>query len=185
MGSELLRQHGNTKNAFQTAIDSLGLAPATDIDSLCRILTCASNLQMLLHWEDRNSMAHSIEARVPFVDHLLIEFSLSLGNDHKIVGGDTKRVMRAAMKGVLPEGVRQRRDKLGFATPEEIWFRGPLKGPILDAIEATLKRFPDLLEARATRALAGDMLEGRRPLDFTLWRIANLGMWGERFGVSL
>jgi asparagine synthase (glutamine-hydrolysing) len=185
MGSELLRQHGNTKNAFQTAIDSLGLAPATDIDSLCRILTYASNLQMLLHWEDRNSMAHSIEARVPFVDHLLIEFSLSLGNDHKIVGGDTKRVMRAAMKGVLPEGVRQRRDKLGFATPEEIWFRGPLKGPILDAIEATLKRFPDLLEARATRALAGDMLEGRRPLDFTLWRIANLGMWGERFGVSL
>jgi asparagine synthase (glutamine-hydrolysing) len=185
MDTPLLRESGNAKGAFQTAIDSLDLAPATDIDSLCRILTYSSNLQLLLHWEDRNSMAHSIEARVPFVDHQIIEFSLSLGGDHKIVGGDTKRVLRSAMKGILPEGVRQRRDKLGFATPEEIWMRGPLKGQMLDGIEASIKRFPELLEANNTRALARDMLEGERPVDFSLWRIVNLGIWGERFGVTL
>jgi microcystin-dependent protein len=48
----------------------------------------------------------------------------------------------------------------------------------------TLARYPGLLNARGTRALADDMLEGRRPVDFTLWRIANLGIWGERFAVS-
>lgn len=185
MDTPLLRESGNAKGAFQTAIDSLDLKPATDVDSLCRVLTYASNLQMLLHWEDRNSMAHSIEARVPFVDHEIIEFSLSLGGDHKIVGGDTKRVLRSAMKGILPEGVRQRRDKLGFATPEEVWMRGPLKGQMLDGIEATIKRYPDLLEPGNTRALANSMLEGERPVDFSLWRIVNLGIWGERFGVTL
>ena len=147
-------------------------------------LTFASSLQMLLHWEDRNSMAHSIEARVPFLDHPLVEMSLALGNDHKIVGGDTKRVLRRAMSGILPEAVRERRDKLGFATPEQTWFRGPLKGMIGDRIEATLARYPGLLNAKGVRSLAREMLGGQRPVDFTLWRIANLGIWGERFGVG-
>jgi len=157
----------------------------TNIATLCLTLTFASNLQMLLHWEDRNSMAHSVEARVPFVDHRVVEFSLMLGNNHKIVGGDTKRVLRRAMTGILPKVVRNRRDKLGFTTPEEIWFRGPLKGLILEGVEATLKRYPGLLNAAGTRALVADMLDGTRPLDFTLWRIVNIGLWGERFAVGV
>src|SRR5215204_5314383 len=84
-----------------------------DLASLCVALTFSANLQMLLHWEDRNSMAHSIEARVPFLDHRLVEFALALGNDHKTVGADTKRVLRRAMKDVLPPPVLARRDKLG------------------------------------------------------------------------
>ena len=184
MGSEALRPLQGEPSAHDTACRFNGLPPARDIASLCVVLTCASNLQMLLHWEDRNSMAHSIEARVPFVDHRVVEFSLMLGNEHKIVGGDTKRVLRRAMDGILPNAVRNRRDKLGFATPEEVWFRGPLKGAIRDGVEATLKRYPGLLNLQGTRALVDDMLEGRRPVDFTLWRIATLGIWGERFGVA-
>jgi Asparagine synthase (glutamine-hydrolyzing) len=130
-------------------------------------------------------MAHSVEARVPFLDHRLVEFNLALGNSHKIVRGDTKRVLRKAMSHTLPESVRERRDKLGFSTPEEVWFRGPLKGMILDGVEATLRRYPDLLEPKGTRALVSDMIEGRRNVDFTLWRIVNMGIWGERFGISL
>lgn len=186
LGSDLLRERGNTTtSAFQLASDRLGLPPVTDIRTLCLTLTHASNLQMLLHWEDRNSMAHAIEARVPFLDHPLVEFSLALGNEHKIVGGDTKRVLRRAMRDVLPESVRERRDKLGFATPEQVWFRGPLRGLIEDGIEATLRRYPGLMNETGVRALAADMLDGRRAVDFTLWRIVNLGMWGERFGVSV
>jgi asparagine synthase (glutamine-hydrolysing) len=56
---------------------------------------------------------------------------------------------------------------------------------IREGVEATLRRYPDLLAAKGTRALADDMLEGRRSVDFTLWRIVNIGLWGERFGVSL
>ncbi|MGO4573049.1 asparagine synthase (glutamine-hydrolyzing) [Microvirga sp. 2TAF3] len=185
MGSEALRPLQNQPGALEVASQVNGLPPITDIATLCVVLTFASNLQMLLHWEDRNSMAHSIEARVPFLDHRLVEFNLALGNSHKIVRADTKRVLRRAMSHTLPESVRERRDKLGFSTPEEIWFRGPLKGMILDGVEATLKRYPDLLEPKGTRALVSDMLEGRRPVDFTLWRIVNMGIWGERFGVTL
>jgi asparagine synthase (glutamine-hydrolysing) len=184
-GTELLRAAADPRGAFALAGAELGLAPVTDVASLCATLTYASNLQLLLHWEDRNSMAHGIEARVPFVDHRLVEFSLRLGNDHKIVGGDTKRVLRSAMKSVLPEKVRQRRDKLGFATPEEAWFRGPLRGTITDGIEATLRDFPGLLDPVETRALAADMLDGRRPVDFSLWRIAGLSLWKQRLGAHL
>jgi len=185
LGSDLLRSYARQPSAFEIASDLLGLPPVTDIASLCLTLTFASNLQMLLHWEDRNSMAHSIEARVPFVDHPLVEFSLSLGDDHKIVGGDTKRVLRRAMDGKLPKVVQLRRDKLGFATPEEAWFRGPLRAVVLDGVEATLKRYPELFNGDGTRALANDMLGGRRPVDFRLWRIVNIGLWGERFAVGV
>ena len=185
LGTDTLRERGNPRTAFELASDELGLPAVTDIRSLCMTLTYGSNLAMLLHWEDRNSMAHSIEARVPFLDHPLVEFSLALGNDHKIVGGDTKRVLRRGMKGILPEAVRERRDKLGFATPEQIWFRGPLRGLVEGGIEKTIARYPELMNATGVRALAKSMLNGERPLDFTLWRIVNLGMWGERMGITL
>ena len=93
-------------------------------------------------------------------------------------------VFRRAMAGILPEMVRQRRDKLGFATPEEAWFRGPLRELVLGGIEQTLAYFPDLLNPAGVRALAHDMLEGRRAVDFSLWRIVNLGIWGRLFGVA-
>lgn len=184
LGSDLIRTSGNAEGAMLVATDRLGIATPTDLMSLCVAMTFASNLQMLLHWEDRNSMAHSIEARVPFLDHPVVEFSLALGNQHKIVGGDTKRVLRRAMVNILPETVRTRRDKLGFATPEQSWFRGPLRGLIKDGVEATLSRYPALLNASGVRRLACDMLDGRRPVDPLLWRIVNLGLWGERFRVS-
>ncbi|WID98770.1 asparagine synthase (glutamine-hydrolyzing) [Bosea vestrisii] len=185
LGGELLREQGAGSTAFERARTELGLPPVTDLRTLCMNLTYGSNLSMLLHWEDRNSMAHAIEARVPFLDHPLVEFSLALGNDHKIVGGDTKRVLRRAMEAILPPEVLQRRDKLGFATPEQAWFRGPLKGMMNDGVEATLARYPGLFNADGVRALAADMLDGRKPVDFLLWRIVNLGIWGERFGVGV
>jgi asparagine synthase (glutamine-hydrolysing) len=185
LGTDLIRTHGNADGAMAVANQSLGLPPPTDLKSLCMSMTHASNLQMLLHWEDRNSMAHSIEARVPFLDHPLVEFNLALGNNHKIVGGDTKRVLRRAMGGILPENVKERRDKLGFATPEQSWFRGPLKGLVTEGVEACLARYPGLMNAAGVRALRDDMLEGRRNVDASLWRIVNLGLWGERFGVGI
>ena len=184
LSGPMIREHGNQKQALSLASELLNLPPVEDLRSLCLTLTYASNLQMLLHWEDRNSMAHSIEARVPFLDHPLVEFNLALGNEHKIVGGDTKRVLRRAMRDVLPKRVRERRDKLGFTTPEQAWFRGPLKGLVLDGTEASLKRFPGLFDAQETRAHVREMLDGRRSVDFSLWRIVNIGIWGERFGIA-
>jgi asparagine synthase (glutamine-hydrolysing) len=183
LDSEALRPHLG-RSPFETARESIGRPAITGIGELCVVLTQASNLAMLLHWEDRNSMAHSIEARVPFLDHRLVEFAIGLGDRHKIVGADTKRVLRRAMSGILPEKIRQRRDKLGFTTPEETWFRGPLREAVRGGVEQTLERYPGLLNPRGVRAHVADMIEGRRPVDFSLWRIINLGIWGRVFAVS-
>ena len=185
LASDAFADFKHQPDALTTAGSHLGLPPVTDIASLCVTMVHASNLQMLLHWEDRNSMAHGIEARVPFLDPPLVDFCLALGNDHKIVGGDTKRVLRRAMAGILPQQVQERRDKLGFATPESVWFRGPLREPMRDAVDATLRHYPGLLDAVGTRKLTGDMLDGRRPVNFVLWRIANLAIWGQRMGATL
>lgn len=184
LGLRASRSRCDAGSAITAAIDAEGVQDYSDIAAMCVVMTQSSNLQALLHWEDRNSMAHSIEARVPFLDHPLVEYSLALGNDHKIVGGITKQLLRRAMTNILPAAVRDRRDKLSFSTPEQAWLRGPLKGAIGDAVDATLRQFPGLLNAKGTRRLADEMLNGTRPVDFTLWRIVNLGIWGKRFGIG-
>jgi len=80
-----------------------------------------SNLQALLHYEDRNSMAFSIESRVPFLDYRFAEYVASLPLNQKIRGGVTKYVLRNAIRGIVPEKIRNRMDKMGFVTPEEVW----------------------------------------------------------------
>ena len=78
-----------------------------------------SCLPSLLHIEDRNSMAHSVEARVPYLDHNLVEFSLSIPSEQKIHGTLTKIILRESMKNHIPLEVYNRTDKIGFATPIE------------------------------------------------------------------
>jgi asparagine synthase (glutamine-hydrolysing) len=171
-------------SAESTATDRLGWPKVQSLDGQCRLLTHATNLPMLLHWEDRNSMAHGIEARVPFLDHRLVEFSLRLSADNKFDKSLTKRVLRDAMKDRLPGLVLNRRDKLGFATPEKEWMRGPLRDVVLEGVSLAVSRFPDLFQAAATQTLAHNLLDANGPMDFTLWRIANTGLWARRFGIN-
>jgi asparagine synthase (glutamine-hydrolysing) len=185
LSSEVLNSVNDQRNAFDIALASVGLGPVRTIGDLCVAMAQSSNLSMLLHWEDRNSMAHGIEARVPFLDHRLVEFSIALGDSHKIVHGDTKRVLRRAMAGILPQSIVSRRDKLGFATPEQTWFRGSLRSALEAGVEDTLSRFPKLLNVENTRLLVRQMLDGVRPLDFTAWRIVNVGIWGRVFGAAV
>ena len=77
----------------------------------------------LLRYEDKNSMAFSIEARVPFLDHELVEFIFSLPIDQKIKGGWNRAVYRNAMKGRMPEKNRLRRSKIGFTNPDITWMK--------------------------------------------------------------
>lgn len=162
-----------------------GLGIPRSLGSYCRLLTRATSLPLLLRYEDRNSMAHSIEARVPFLDHRLVEFAMRLGNQHKIVGGDTKRVLRRSMSDLLPPAVLNRRDKIGFATPEEAWFKGPLRKKVEAGVEETLALYPGLLDVAATRDFTAQMLNGQIPYDSSLWRIVVFGIWGRELGMSV
>lgn len=143
-----------------------------------------SNLQMLLHWEDRDSMAHSIEARVPFLDHKLVEFVLGLPDDCKIHRGVTKRVLREGLRGVLPEAIRTRMSKLGFVTPEEHWMRQEAPEKFRQAARDAVAASQGVLRPEALR-LADDVIAGRRPFDFTVWRMISFAAWLRRFQVAL
>jgi len=185
LDSEVLSPLGRQPSPLRTAAESLSLPLPTDIASLCDVMTYASNLPMLLQWEDRNSMAHSIEARVPFLDHRVVEFALALEAEHKLAGAETKKVLRQALADVLPPAVRDRRDKLGFATPESNWLKGPLRPLIVDGVAKTLEVCPGLLNAAGVRRMLDDFLNGRDALGSALWRIVNLGIWADRFRITV
>jgi asparagine synthase (glutamine-hydrolysing) len=99
-----------------------GLNPKNITDTLYSQIIY-SNLPMLLHWEDRDSMAHSIESRVPFLDYNLVEYLISLPSNYKIKNGVTKKILRDGLKSLLPNVISNRMSKLGFVTPEEIWVK--------------------------------------------------------------
>lgn len=95
-------------------------------DGLNRVLYRAltrDSIPALLHYEDRNSMAYGIEARVPFLDHRMAEFALGVPGDQKVNGPVNKVLMRRALKGILPDEIVNRRDKLGYPTPFGQWLR--------------------------------------------------------------
>ena len=91
------------------------------------------SLPVLLRYEDRSSMAFSIESRVPFLDHPLVEFVLSLPAAYKFQDGWSKFVQRKAAQDLLPAEIVWRRDKLGFSTPQRSWKRA-LAGPLLELV---------------------------------------------------
>lgn len=161
-----------------------GGAKSPSIQALSHAQLTRTNVQMLLHWEDRNSMAHAVEARVPFLDYRLVEFALGLPEDFKIGLGITKRVLREGMRGTLPERIRNRMDKLGFVTPEEDWVRHrnpeEFRRALRDAVEAS----EGILNEKTLKFL-DDVISGRRPFNFSIWRWICFGNWMKIFAVKL
>jgi asparagine synthase (glutamine-hydrolysing) len=146
----------------------------TDLQALLRHQV-QNSLPALLRYEDRNSMAHSIEARVPFLDHRLVELAFRLPAEAKVRGADTKRLLREAMKGVLPEPIRTRRDKLGFRADPGAAARFALARR--DALAANVAPVEEAwFEPAAVRAFI-DAAQSDPALDFPLWRIVNVKLW--------
>jgi len=139
------------------------------------------NLSMLLHWEDRSSMTHSIEARVPFLDYRLVEFALGLPDDFKIKNGVTKRVLREAMRGTIPDIVTERTDKIGFEVAEGSWIRQSSDAFRFLLDHAVTASQGALTESAGT--VLDDFLEGRQRLPSLLIRLITFGLWAERFAI--
>ncbi|MFN8490930.1 MAG: asparagine synthase (glutamine-hydrolyzing) [Caldilineaceae bacterium] len=132
-------------------------------------------LPHLLRYEDRNSMAHSIEARVPFLDVRLVELSFNQAAPLRIYQGWTKWILRKAMEGSVPPEVLWRKDKVGFETPQEEWMTALL------AQEANLlgdnALSGEFLELPVVRQRLQTMLQERKPNRSLLWRLINLEIW--------
>ena len=142
----------------------------------------AFSLPQLLREEDRNAMAFSIETRLPFLDHRLVEYVLSLPSDYKIRRGYTKAVLREAMEGVLPDSIRRRTDKLGFGTPIVDWLRGePMASMVRDLFASRSFRERGWLDAGGVQGLFEDLAAGRSDRYQTIWKALNIELWSRRF----
>lgn len=132
-------------------------------------------LSSLLRHGDRNSMRWSIESRVPFLTTDMAEFLLSLPESYLLSPtGETKSVFRAAMRGIVPDAILDRRDKIGFQTPERAWLQGQK-----NEIQNWLTAADDLpfLNSAVVRKDIEEMLEGKRKFTPHTWRLINYCRW--------
>ena len=136
-------------------------------------------LQTLLLHEDRNSMAFSIEARVPFLDHPLVEFGYSLPPEEKISNGYTKYILRKALSDIMPEGITWRTDKKGFVTPGEvIWLRNQLRWLLDESME-----LPGI-DLKIWTKEKNNFLTGSNKNARWVWRIASANYWYKKLNRS-
>jgi asparagine synthase (glutamine-hydrolysing) len=176
LGRDFKHSFAGRASEWQRPNDSSGLQSALFSDFL------KSNLPSLLRYEDRNSMAFSIEARLPFLDYRLVEFLFSLPASEKIRRGQSKYILRQAIKGLVPEPIRQRRDKKGFVTPHVDWMRQSneqLRG-LFSSDDFRSASFVDrnkvlnLIDRAPTKSTI---------ISMEFWRLVSLEIWMRRFGL--
>ena len=134
----------------------------------------------LLMKQDQMSMAASIESRVPFLDHLLVEFSARLPDAMKLDGWTTKRVLREAVRGLLPD-VILKRPKMGFPVPISQWTRGNWNGVVRDVLLDRRTRERGIVDPPAVEALLRAHAAGQTDGADRLWSLLNLELWYRTF----
>jgi asparagine synthase (glutamine-hydrolysing) len=130
----------------------------------------------LLVKTDRCTMAHSLEARSPFLDHELIEYVASLPDDVKLRGRQTKFILRRAFADLLPPAIA-RRGKMGFGVPVGSWFRGPLRDTVRDVLLAPDARCREFLDGAYVATMVDRHLDGRANLGPQLWTLLCFERW--------
>jgi asparagine synthase (glutamine-hydrolysing) len=141
-----------------------------------RLLAVETTLRALLRYEDRNSMAFSIESRVPFLTPALAELAAGMPDEYLIApDGTGKLVLRRSLRGLVPNPILERRDKIGFATPEASWLQ-------------SLERWVDHALAESARQASGpislERARRRAGTDPASWRVLNFLRWVDHFGVE-
>jgi asparagine synthase (glutamine-hydrolysing) len=158
----------NTLNGTSTFLDRLLYA---DIKTY---------LVELLMKQDQMSMATSIESRVPFLDHKLVEFAATLPDEWKLQGWTTKRILREAMKGVLPASILNR-PKMGFPVPFATWTRGAWNAVARDVLLDRRARERGILEPHAVDSLLRAHAAGTTEGGDRIWTLLNLELWHRTF----
>ena len=134
-------------------------------------------LPALLQVEDRMSMAHGLEARVPLLDHKVVEFAATIPADVKFQDGHMKHFLKTTFASDLPKELLQRRDKMGFPVPLKEWFSGPLRDFVQDTFRAqgfTNREFLNVNEILAN-------LDGGERFSRKAWGLLSLELWHQAF----
>lgn len=153
----------------------------TDLDEMLASTLTTTMLPGLLRYADRNSMAFGREVRLPYLDHRLVELAFSLPWEMKLHGGQTKRVLRDAMRDYLPDSVRARRDKIGYAPPQVAWLRGPLREWAEDLLASQAFADREWNDAPAVRAMWRELRDGDDQSGADVWRFLSVEAWARSF----
>ncbi|MDQ3175524.1 MAG: asparagine synthase (glutamine-hydrolyzing) [Acidobacteriota bacterium] len=136
--------------------------------------------ELLLMRVDKMTMATSVEARVPFLDHHLVEFALSLPRSLKVEGKSGKHILKRALEEILPRDVLYKR-KRGFGAPVDGWFRGPAGSELEALVMNSSLRKRDLFDYNFIARLFDEHQRASRDWGFQLWALLNLSLWYERW----
>jgi asparagine synthase (glutamine-hydrolysing) len=134
-------------------------------------------LPALLHVEDRMSMAHGLESRVPLLDHAIVEFAATIPADVKFKDGNMKHLLKSVFSDVLPPEIVERRDKMGFPVPLKEWFGHELRDFALGLVDGMASHSRPYINADAVLRNFGT--EGR--FSRKLWGLLSLELWHQRF----
>jgi len=176
VSSSLRRRVSLSRFEIDSRRDSLG-------DYAAQVFTRFA-IPHLVHYDDRNAMAFSIEGRMPFLDHRLVDLLFAADYEALVKHGTTKRVLREAFADVLPNVIRQRRDKVGFHTPLASWLRSELSW-IRTTIDDDRIQELGVSDAAQIRLHVAALQSGDDRSALPVWRAFVLHLWAERFGVSL
>jgi asparagine synthase (glutamine-hydrolysing) len=136
--------------------------------------------ELLLMRVDKITMATSVEARVPFLDHHLVEYAMGVPRELKVEGASGKHILKRALEGLLPRDVLYRR-KRGFGAPVEAWFRGRAGVELGERLLNSPLRRRDFFDYRFVARLLEEHRRGARDWGFHLWALLNLSLWYERW----
>lgn len=134
-------------------------------------------LPALLHVEDRVSMAHGLESRVPMLDHPLIEFTATVPADVKFKGGNMKRLLKTGFQSQIPQTILERRDKMGFPVPLTQWFEGPLRSYATGIFESLRDRDDPIING--TEIL--ESFQQSSKFSRKAWSLMSLEIWMQEF----
>jgi asparagine synthase (glutamine-hydrolysing) len=137
-------------------------------------------LPALLQVEDRMSMAHGVESRVPFLDHPLVEFAATIPANIKFQNGELKRLLKSVFASKLPATIRERKDKMGFPVPLNLWLNrgGPARDLIGDILGSERARTRSYLSSGFS---IDSVLDSQSTYGRNLWALLSLELWHRQF----
>ncbi|MEO8544346.1 MAG: asparagine synthase (glutamine-hydrolyzing) [Betaproteobacteria bacterium] len=171
--------HGTTFEEFKEIFWGSNVGKESYFDAMTHF-DFKTLLPALLQVEDRMSMAHGVEARVPLLDHPLVEFAATIPADIKFRNGELKRLLKTVFASNLPAAIRERKDKMGFPVPLNLWLKrgGPARDMIGDILGSQKAR---------TRPYLGNglsidaVLDSQSAYGRNLWALLGLELWHQQF----
>ncbi|MCV9937009.1 asparagine synthase (glutamine-hydrolyzing) [Boseaceae bacterium BT-24-1] len=180
MSGEILPEHVNREaifERFQAIFNNHSNVQSRSYLDRMTHFDLKTLLPALLHVEDRMSMAHGIESRVPFVDHELVSFMATVPANIKFRDGGLKVMLKEAYAGLLPPSILERKDKMGFPVPLAEWYNGKLGTFVRDTFSSRAARERSLYDTKRIVAALGQNGKFSRKT----WGLLSLELWHQRF----